>query len=112
MRESTYLGEFEQMVLWAVLRFRGEGYGAEILEELGRRVRREISAGAFYSTLDRLEEKGMVRSRLADPEPKRGGRRKRYMSVTPLGIAALERTREEWTRLWDGLDAALLRHES
>jgi PadR family transcriptional regulator, regulatory protein PadR len=110
MSGPSYLGEFEQMVMWAVLRMRGEGYGAMILEELGRRVDREVSTGAFYSTLDRLEEKGMVRSRLADPDPKRGGRRRRYMTVTPLGVAALERTREEWMRLWEGVDPALLRH--
>jgi DNA-binding PadR family transcriptional regulator len=110
MDDPIYLGEFEQMVLWAVLRLEGEGYGAMILEELGRKVERAVSPGAFYSTLDRLEEKGMVLSRLADPEPGRGGRRKRYMSVTPRGAAALERTREEWTRLWEGMDGVLARH--
>ena len=112
MSEPLYLGEFEQMVLWAVLRMRGEAYGAMILDELGRRVDREISVGAFYSTLDRLEEKGMVRSVLADPDPRRGGRRRRYMSVTPLGAEALEKTRAQWMRLWEGVDVGLLRHGS
>ena len=112
MGESTYLGEFEQMVLWTVLRLRGEGYGAVILEELNGRVERDVSTGAFYSTLDRLERKGMVRSRLEDPEPGRGGRRKRYMSVTADGAAALERTRSEWRRLWDGMDPVPSAHGS
>lgn len=108
--DQPYLGEFEQMVLWAVLRLGGDGYGAMILEELNRRVDREVSTGAFYSTLDRLEAKGMVRSRLEDPEPGRGGRRKRYMDITSDGAAALERTRGEWLRLWEGMDAALTHH--
>lgn len=110
MGGGEYLGEFEQMVLWAVLRLKGEGYGAMILQELDARVDRSVSTGAFYSTLDRLEAKGTLHSRLADPEPGRGGRRKRYMSVTPAGIAALERTRAEWRRLWEGMDTALARH--
>lgn len=107
MGDSTYLGEFEQMVLWAVLRLDGEGYGAMILEELSGRVDRAVSMGAFYATLDRLEAKGMVTSRLQDPAPGRGGRRRRYMTVTPQGVAALDRTRREWTRLWEGMDVSM-----
>jgi DNA-binding PadR family transcriptional regulator len=106
MGRKTYLGELEQRVLWAVLRLDGEGYGATILEALAERSDRRISPGALYATLDRLEEKGMIESRLADPEAGRGGRRKRYMTVTADGRAALGRTREEWMRMWDGLELA------
>ena len=112
MTEQTYLGEFEQMVLWAVLRLKGEGYGAVILEELNQRVDRRVSTGALYATLDRLESKGMIRSRLADPEPGRGGRRKRIMTVTPAGASALDRTRREWLSLWEGMEVGLASHES
>ena len=81
MTRGTYLGELEQMVLWAVLRLDGQGYGATIIEELSGRVERRVTPGALYATLDRLEEKGMLESRLADPEPGRGGRRKRYLTL-------------------------------
>jgi DNA-binding PadR family transcriptional regulator len=106
MGRQTYLGELEQMVLWAVLRLDGTGYGTTILEQLTERAHRRVTPGALYATLDRLEEKGMIQSRLADPEAGRGGRRKRYMTVTAEGRAALERTREEWMRVWDGLELA------
>jgi PadR family transcriptional regulator PadR len=111
MDDRTYLGELEQMVLWVTLRFRGEGYGATILKELNGRVDRQVSAGALYATLDRLESKGMIESRLADPDSRRGGRRKRYRTVTADGRAALERVRNEWMGIWEGLDIALGTHE-
>jgi DNA-binding PadR family transcriptional regulator len=104
MGRQNYLGELEQMVLWAVLRLDGEGYGTTILEALTERVDRRVTPGALYATLDRLEEKGMISSRLADPEAGRGGRRKRYLTVTAEGRGALDRTRREWMRMWDGMD--------
>jgi DNA-binding PadR family transcriptional regulator len=104
MGNRTYLGELEQMVLWAVLRLDGEGYGTTILQALTHRSDRGISPGALYATLDRLEEKGMIQSRLADPEEGRGGRRKRYMTVTAEGRTALQHARREWMRVWEGLD--------
>ena len=106
MADETYLGELEQMVLWAVLRLDGDGYGSTILQELNELVDRRVTPGALYATLDRLEEKGMISSRLADPEPGRGGRRKRYLTVTSAGEGALERTRQEWMRIWDGMELA------
>ena len=112
MERATYLGELEQLVLWAVLRLGGDGYGATILDEINERVHRTVSPGALYATLDRLEVKGMVESRLADPEAGRGGRRKRYLTVTPQGQEALDRTRQEWMRMWEGLDVAAGRAES
>ena len=104
MNDSTYLGELEQMILWAALRQGGAGYGPRILEELERRAGRTVSPGALYATLDRLEQKGMIRSRVGDPEPGRGGRPKRYIEVTSEGRAALRSARVAWTRLWDGLE--------
>jgi len=106
MTRQDYLGELEQMVLWAVLRLRGDGYGTTILSELAERVERRVTPGALYATLDRLEQKGMIESRLADAEAGRGGRRKRYLTVTAVGRSALERTRQEWMSVWDGVDFA------
>jgi DNA-binding PadR family transcriptional regulator len=107
MLEDVYLGELEQMVLWAILRLDGEAYGTPVMEELETRAGRAVTPGAVYATIDRLEEKGVIASRLADPEPGRGGRRKRYLSVTPRGREALRQARATWTRLWDGLDEAV-----
>ena len=109
--DKTYLGELEQAVLWTALRLEGEGYGATILTELNERLDRRVSPGALYATLDRLHEKGMVGSRLADRDERRGGRRKRYITVTPAGRVALGRVRSEWMRLWDGVEEALPGHE-
>jgi PadR family transcriptional regulator, regulatory protein PadR len=111
MANPPYLGELEQAVLWTVLRLAGEGYGATILEEVDERLQRRVTAGAVYATLDRLEEKGMIVSRLADPDEGRGGRRKRYMAVTEVGREALARVRREWITLWDGLEEAVGAHE-
>jgi DNA-binding PadR family transcriptional regulator len=107
MADEVYLGELEQMVLWAILRFDGEAYGTPVLEALEERADRTVTPGALYATIDRLEEKGVIQSRLADPEPGRGGRRKRYLSVTPLGQEALRTTRSKWIRLWEGLEGAV-----
>lgn len=107
MGGRAYLGELEQTLLWAVLRLDDRAYGPSILTELEQRVGRAVSPGALYATLDRLESKGMIESRLADPEPGRGGRPRRYVHVTPEGRAALERVRGEWTSLWAGLEDAL-----
>ena len=112
MSKKTYLGELEQMVLWCVLRLGGDGYGASVLRELAGQVDRKLTTGALYATLDRLERKGMLSTRLADPEPGRGGRRKRYLTVTEAGRAALERTRRDWMRVWEGVPATLGANES
>ena len=105
MGREGYLGELEQMVLWVVLRHDGKAYGTPILNELESRVGRTVTPGALYATLDRLQDKGMLESSLADPEPGRGGRRKRYLTVTTHGRSALAKTRAAWTQLWDGIEA-------
>lgn len=107
MNERPYLGELEQMLLWVIQRLDGEAYGPRILDELDERVHRSVSPGALYATLDRLESKGMIRSRVADPEPGRGGRPKRFVHVTAEGQHALNRVRSEWLRLWEGVELPL-----
>ncbi len=107
MKRTGYLGELEQMILLAVLQLNGEAFGTNVLQELSDRVGRTVSRGALYVTLDRLEEKGMLSSQLGDPTPRRGGKPKRYLTVTPAGLAALRRSRNAWMRLWEGLDSVL-----
>ena len=107
MRKETYLGELEQMVLMAILQLKEEAYGLNIVRELGDRGSRRVSPGALYATLDRLEGKGVVTSRFGDPMPGRGGKPRRYLTVTPEGITALQKARAAWQRLSEGLEEVL-----
>ena len=106
-KTTGYLGELEQMVLLAILQLDDQAFGTNVMEELEQRVERKVSRGALYVTLDRLEEKGMLSSRLGEPTPRRGGRPKRFLTVSPTGVAALRKSRSAWMRLWDGLDSVL-----
>ncbi len=107
MKKAGYLGELEQMVLLAILQLGESAFGTNVMDELSKRVDRKVSRGALYVTLDRLEEKGMLVSRVGDPTPRRGGRPKRYMTVTPTGVDALQKARSAWQQLWEGLDSVL-----
>ncbi len=104
---ERYLGEFEHMVLLTILHLRSEAYGVRIMEELQRRIERRSTRGSLYVTLDRLEKKGLLESRLADPTPERGGRRKRFVSVTPAGMEALRKSRHALLELWRDLEPLL-----
>lgn len=104
-RES--LGDFEQMALLAVLRLGAAAYGGTILQEIQERASRNVARGALYVTLERLESKGLLRSRFADPTPERGGRAKRYFAVTEAGLEALRASREALMRMWTGLEPVL-----
>jgi DNA-binding PadR family transcriptional regulator len=97
------LGEFEQVVLLAILRLGEKAYGVSIREEIAACTERDPSPGALYTTLDRLEDRGMVSSRFGDPTPERGGRAKRYFQVSEDGIAALARVQRGYQRLMDGV---------
>ena len=107
MTDVSSLGEFEQVVLLAVLRLDDEAYAVSILDEIERCTGRLISRGSVYITLDRLETKGYLRSRLADPTPERGGRAKRYYALRPRAIVALREGRRALVALWRGLDHVL-----
>lgn len=100
---SDLPSEFEQQVLLALLRLDTDAYGASVRDELERQLRRDVSQGAVYTTLVRLEKKGFVRSRMSEPTPVRGGKAKRLFTVTPEGSRGLEATRAAMNRLWDGL---------
>lgn len=100
------LGEFEQMVLLAILQLSGEVYGVPIVDEIERRTGREVSRAAVYVTLRRLEEKGLVASWMGEPTSERGGKARRCVRVEPAGLDALRESRRAMDRMWSGLDAA------
>ena len=106
-KQSGFLGEFEQMVLLAILRLGDEAYGVKVVEELRDQADREVNRGSLYLTLDRLEAKGMLESVIAKPTPERGGRGKRYLTVTPAGARALQKSRLTLLRLWQGVETVL-----
>ena len=97
------LGEFEQIVLLAIMRLGENAYGVKLREEIRARTNRHPTPGAVYTTVDRLEEKGLVSSRFGDPTPLRGGRAKRFFKVTAKGIAAVAQAQRSYQRLLDGL---------
>ena len=104
MAPAVNLGEFEQLILLAILRLGNEAYGVTIRAELADRAGRTIAPGALYTALERLERKGIISSWMGDPTPQRGGRAKRYVSVTAAGRHALTRAVRAYDRLLDGLD--------
>jgi PadR family transcriptional regulator, regulatory protein PadR len=108
-RASDYppLGEFELLVLLAILQAGEEAYGTTILEELHRRADRQIARGALYVTLDRLEAKGYVSSRTGEATAARGGRPRRYYTVRPIGVTLLRRSLDALGRMHQGLALGL-----
>lgn len=104
MRHHQFPGEFEQVVLLAVARLRGEGYGMTIRQEIEWRSGREVSIGAVYATLDRLERKGYIASWAGEPTARRGGRAKRHFRLEPAGAEALLASRRVLGRMWDGVE--------
>jgi PadR family transcriptional regulator, regulatory protein PadR len=104
MASREYLGEFEQIVLLALLRLGKNAYGVPIRHEIEDRIKRAVSVGALYSTLDRLEVKGYVASWFAEPTAERGGRSKRYFRLEPLGLKALKRSQQALAVMLEGLD--------
>lgn len=101
------IGEFERLVMMAVLHLGEDAYGAAIIDELERRAGREASSGAVYVALRRLEEKRMLRSDLGEPTPQRGGRPRRFFRATETGLEALRHARAEWEAMLGGLEGVL-----
>ena len=100
---TTNLGEFEQIVLLAILRLGDGAYGVTIRSEIATCTGREPAPGALYTTLDRLEEKGLVTSTLGESTPQRGGRAKRYFTVSASGLDAVTQAQRSYRRLLEGL---------
>ena len=106
MAPALNLGEFEQLILLAILRLGDDAYGVTIRAELADRTGRNVAPGAMYTALERLETKGLIESRMSDPTPQRGGRAKRKVTVTAAGIEAVTRAVQAYERLLDGLNLA------
>lgn len=103
MVQRDYLGEFEHIVVLALLRLEDRAYGVTVRQEIQHRTNRDVSIGAVYATLDRLEAKGYVKSHRGDPTPERGGRSKRYFRVTAEGVTAVNRTQRALWSMTEGL---------
>ena len=97
------LGDFQQLVLLALLRLRDNAYGMTVRRELAERTGRQVSLGAVYTTLDRLEARGYVSSWIGEATPERGNRRKKYFRVEAAGEAALRQSQQVTARMLDGL---------
>ena len=103
MAARDYLGEFELMVLLALIRLDENAYGVPVAKEIEKCSGREVAFGSVYAALERLEEKGFVTSRMGEPTAERGGRAKRYFQVTDRGLRAVRETRRALVTLWSGV---------
>lgn len=101
------IGDFEQLILLALVRLGSDAYGVTIRNEIELRTSRTVSPGALYTALARLEKRGLVSSRLGEPTPERGGKRKRLYSVEPAGERALARVYESLRLMASGLATRL-----
>lgn len=101
------LGEFEQLVLLAILHLRGDVYGVPIVDEIERRTGRSVARAAVYVTLRRLEEKGLISSWMSEPTAERGGKARRCVKIEPGGLQLLRESQEALDRMWRGLDPRL-----
>ena len=107
MSQKSFLGEFEQTVMLAILQLGDRAYAPGIAEHLERSIDRSVTRGALYSCLNQLERKGYVRWRLDEPTADRGGHARRFYRVTAPGVRALRSAREGQLILWRGLEGIL-----
>jgi len=98
------LSEFEQLVLLALMRLGTDAYGVSICADIAERTRRDVSLGAIYKSLDRLEDRGFVTSRMGDPTPERGGRRKKHYRIAAVGQRAVKQSLETLRRMTEGVE--------
>lgn len=104
MGKGKFLGEFEQVVLLAVLQLKGTGYGMSVRREIEKRTGRAVTIGAIYATLDRLQSKGYLESHEGESAPVRGGRARRLFAVLPEGRRALRESRAMLDQMWEGAE--------
>ncbi len=108
---TDVLGDFEKVVLLAILQLGGESYGAPILAEIEARTGKPPSSGSLYVALRRLERRGLLSSSFGDPTPERGGRAKRFFKVEAEAVRLLRRSQDVWNSMAEGL-ATILESES
>ena len=99
----AYLGEFEQLLLFALIELQDDAYGGKVRETIEQRTGRSVSPGAVYTALDRLETRGLVSSTLGEPTAQRGGKRKRYYRIEPEGRELLRRSHDAIISMSKGL---------
>jgi PadR family transcriptional regulator PadR len=104
----TYLGEFEEIVLLITILLEGNAYGVSITHEIIRQTNRSVRLNQVHASLHRLEDKGMVTSKMSDPTTERGGRRKRIFTITAYGRQALQEIQSVRTDLWSQLSSTSL----
>jgi DNA-binding PadR family transcriptional regulator len=102
MAKGDFLGEFEIYVMLALAHLAPDAYGVTIRQEITRRTHREIAIGAVYATLSRLEEKGLIRHTLSDPQPVQGGRTRKHFTLTAAGDRALAHATAMLARMMQG----------
>jgi PadR family transcriptional regulator, regulatory protein PadR len=105
--ENDPLFELEQLVLLAILRLSDQAYGIRIIQELATLTHLQVSRPSVYTTLARLQRKGLLSSSLGEPLPERGGRARRFYRVTPVALSLLKESRQCYLRLWTGLETIL-----
>jgi DNA-binding PadR family transcriptional regulator len=105
--KEKFLGEFEQFVLLSILKLGENAYGSAIRQLLAEAVKRDVTIGALYTTLERLEKKGLLTSEMGEVTPERGGRAKKYFTLTAQGSAALKRSKDALTNMWQGLSLVI-----
>src|SRR5205823_2308906 len=103
MTKKEQLGNFELMVMLAIIRIGDNAYGVPIAEELEKRTGRDVATGSVYAALERLEDKGCITSELGEATPERGGRAKKYFHVTAKGFREVRETQRSLVKLWQGL---------
>ena len=103
MNSRNHFGEWELMVILALMRLGDDAYGVPICREIEAQTSREVAVGSVYATLERLEEKGFVSSALGKPTAERGGRAKRYFRVTTNGVREVRKAQRSLMNLWSGL---------
>lgn len=109
---ALVLGSFEQAVLVAIMRLQHDAYGRAILKGVEERLQRDVAPGAVHATLDRLEQKGLLSSKLGPGTPVRAGRARRYYRVKPAGVRALNDARAAVDNIWRGLKWPLVKARS
>jgi DNA-binding PadR family transcriptional regulator len=109
---ADVLGAFEQAVLLAVVRLRDAAYGRAILKDVQTRLERDVAAGAVHATLDRLQSRGLLSSKLGSGTPVRAGRARRYYTLQSAGLTALNDSREAVNAIWRGVKLPLIRARS
>lgn len=106
-KSKSPLADFEQLVLFGVIRLEDGAYGAAIRQEIHARSGRDVSINAVYTTLDRLEGKGLLKSWVGEPTAQRGGRRRKCYALRPAGVAALRHAYQAFSAMADGLEERL-----